>query len=132
MGSPFVAAAAAAPIPAPLPRPSLEGVVIVRMSDFEITARPARLRSSRAAGDRRWNWPRIRSPFFSSAVMGDAISKVETFSQRPGITPAVTGCAISPARSKEGGGREHERGLPSHLPPIGDWKVAAPAPAEFG
>ena len=91
----------AAPIPAPLPRPSFEGVVIVRMSDFGITARPARLRSSRADGDRCWNWPWIRSPFFSSAMMGDVISKVETFSQRPGITSACAGMKINTARIKE-------------------------------
>ena len=87
-----------APILAPLPRPSFEGAVIVRMSVLGIVAQPAGLRSSRSDGNRPRNWPWIRFPFFSSTVMGNAISMAETFSQRPGITSAVTGCAISPAR----------------------------------
>ena len=91
----------AAPRLAPSPRPSFEGDVIVRMSDFGITAQPEGLRRSRSDADRPRNWPLIRSPAFSSTTMGDAISKAETFSHRPGITSACAGCAISPPRIKE-------------------------------
>ena len=83
----------AAPRLAPSPRPSFEGDVIVRMSDFGITAQPEGLRRSRSDADRPRNWPLIRSPAFSSTTMGDAISKAETFSHRPGITSACAGCA---------------------------------------
>ena len=73
---------------------------MVWMSVLGIAAQPAGLRSSRSDGDRPRNWPLIRSPFFRFTVIGDAVSKATPFSQRPGITSAVTGCAISPARIK--------------------------------
>ena len=47
----------AAPRLAPSPRPSFEGDVIVRMSDFGITAQPEGLRRSRSDADRPRNWP---------------------------------------------------------------------------
>ena len=95
------AAPTAAPIHAPSPNPSFQESVIVWMSVFGITGRSAGLRSSRDDVERPRSWPLIRSSFFRVTVMGDAICKAETFSQRPGITPACAGMEINPARNNE-------------------------------